>query len=97
MRLFLALAARNGWVVHHMDVRSAFLNRDLLEEVYVLQLAGFIKSGEDHKVLRLHKALYGLHQASRAWNAKLDDTLLSFGFRRCPSKPVIYIKQFGGQ
>jgi hypothetical protein len=56
----------------------------------VQQPAGFIRSGEEHKVLKLHKALYGLHQAPRAWNEKLDDTLLSFGFSRCPSKPAIY-------
>jgi hypothetical protein len=97
VRLLLALAAHNRWVVHHMDVKSVFLNRVLQEEVYVLQPVVFIKSGEEHKVLGLCKALYSLHQVPRAWNVKLVDTLLSLDFRRCPSEPAIYIKQVGGQ
>jgi hypothetical protein len=61
--------------MHHMDVKTTLLNRDLQEEVYVQQPLGFIKSGQEHKVLILHKALYGLHQAPRAWNLKLDEKL----------------------
>jgi hypothetical protein len=71
VRVLLALAAQNGWEVHHMDVKSAFLNGDLLETVYVQQPPGFIV-GKGDKVLKLRKALYGLRQAPRAWNAKLD-------------------------
>jgi hypothetical protein len=76
-------------------VKSAFLNGDLHEEVFVQQPIGFMKSGEEHKVLKLRKALYGLHQALRAWNAKLDDTLISLGFSRCPSEPAIYTRRSG--
>jgi hypothetical protein len=90
--MLIALATGEGWKIHHTDVKSAFLNGDLQEQVYVQQPASFIRSGE-HKVLKLHKALYGLHQAPRAWNEKLDDTLLSFGFSRCPSEPAIYTKR----
>jgi hypothetical protein len=64
MRLFIALAAHKGWEVHHMDVKSAFLNGDLQEEVYIEQPTCFIVAGKEHKVLKLKKALYGLHQAS---------------------------------
>jgi 6-phosphofructokinase len=60
VRLLLAVAAHEGWEVHHMDVKSAFLNGELQEEVYVAHLAGFMVSGMEHKVLRLKKALYGL-------------------------------------
>lgn len=77
VRLLIALAAHEGWEVHHMDVNSAFLNGDLQEEVFVEQPQGFISVGNEHKVLKLHKALYGLHQAPRAWNAKLDDTVVA--------------------
>jgi hypothetical protein len=49
-----------------MDVRSVFLIGDLHEEVYVAQPEGFISTDSEHKVLRLRKALYGLHQAPRA-------------------------------
>lgn len=60
VRLLLALAAKNGWEVHHMDVKSAFLNGEIEEEVYVFQPEGFEKQGEEHKVYKLLKALYGL-------------------------------------
>ena len=60
VRLLLALAAHSGWQVHHMDVKSAFLNGELVEEVYVHQPPGFIDFDNENKVLRLHKALYGL-------------------------------------
>jgi hypothetical protein len=95
VRLLIALAAHEGWEVHHLDVKSAFLNGDLHEEVYVEQPLGFIKEGEEHKVLKLKKALYGLHQAPRAWNEKVDDTLMSFGFNKCPSEPAIYTRHRG--
>jgi hypothetical protein len=75
VRLLLALAASNGWEVHHLDVKSAFLNGDLAEDVFVKQAPGFVVPGAEHKVLRLRKALYGLRQAPRAWNAKLDAKL----------------------
>jgi hypothetical protein len=81
IRLLLALAAQEGWPIHHMDVKSAFLNGELKEEVYVKQPPGFVVTGEEGKVLRLRKALYGLRQAPRAWNAKLDSTLKEMGFK----------------
>jgi hypothetical protein len=82
VRLILAIAAHRGWEVHHMDVKSAFLNGDLEEVVYVTQPPGFTSDGREHEVYRLHKALYGLRQAPRAWNAKLDTSLTSLGFTR---------------
>jgi hypothetical protein len=90
MRLLLTLAALEGWHVHHMDVKSAFLNGDLKEEVYVHQPPGFVIPGKEGKVLRLRKALYGLRQAPRAWNAKLDSTLKRMGFMLSPHKAAIY-------
>ena len=60
MRLLLAIAAHYGWGVHHMDVKSAFLNGELQEEVYVQQPPGFVDGKHKHKVLQLHKVLYGL-------------------------------------
>jgi hypothetical protein len=96
VRLLIALAAQDGWEVHHLDVKSAFLNGDLQEEVFVEQPGGFIKPGKEHQVLRLRKALYGLHQAPRAWNAKLDKTLQSLGFTRCPTEPAIYTRRSCG-
>jgi hypothetical protein len=72
--------------------KSAFLNGVLLEEVYVLQPPGFVVTGRGDKVLKLKKALYELHQAPRAWNQKLDESLLTVEFQRCASDPSIYCR-----
>jgi hypothetical protein len=96
VHLLIALVAHEGWEVHHMNVKSAFLNGDLQAEVYTEQSPSFIIASKEHKVLKLREALYGLHQVPRAWNAKLDDTLLSLGFRRTLSEHVFYIWQNGG-
>jgi hypothetical protein len=55
-----------GWEVHHMDIKLTFLNGDMQEEVYIEQSMGFIIAGKEHKVLKLQKAMYGLHQVSHA-------------------------------
>jgi hypothetical protein len=96
VRLLLALAAQEGWHVHHMDVKSAFLNGDLKEEVYVHQPPEFVIPSKEGKVLRLRKALYGLRQALRAWNAKLDSTLKRMGFGQSPHEAAIYRRGNGG-
>jgi hypothetical protein len=79
-----------------MDVKSVFLNGDLKEEVYVHQPPGFVIPGKEGKVLRLRKALYGLRQAPRTWNAKLDFTLKGMGFRQSPHEAAIYRRGNGG-
>lgn len=66
VRLLLALVGMKDWRVHHLDVKSAFLNDELVEEFFVQQAPGFVIPGSEHKVLRLRKALYGLRQAPRA-------------------------------
>jgi hypothetical protein len=78
-----------------MDVKSAFLNGDLQEEVYVAQPEGYVVQGAEHKVLKLKKALYGLRQAPRAWNAKLDSTLLALGFQKREAEHSVYIRSTG--
>jgi hypothetical protein len=92
VRLLLAIVAHHSWEAHDMDVKSAFLNGDLKEVIYVQQPPSFIDDNNPDKVLCLHKALYGLRQAPRAWNAKLDGTLLSLSFKRCISKHGMYTR-----
>nr|GEZ11367.1 ribonuclease H-like domain, reverse transcriptase, RNA-dependent DNA polymerase [Tanacetum cinerariifolium] len=92
IRLLLAITANNKWEVHHLDVKSAFLHRDLKEEVNVTQPGGFIKRQDNGKVYRLIKALYRLRQAPRAWNIKLDNTLKSLDFKKCALEQAIYTK-----
>jgi hypothetical protein len=94
VRLLAAVAAREKWQLHHLDVKS-FLNGNLQEEVYVSQPPGFEREGEEHKVYRLHKVLYGLHQAPRAWNMKLDSTMKELGFIVSPSEHAMYARGEG--
>lgn len=95
VRVILALVANYGWQVHHFDVKSAFLHGVLEEEVYVTQPEGYEVKGKEQYVLRLSKALYGLRQAPRAWNVRLDKSLKKLGFRRCASEQAIYIRGTG--
>lgn len=92
IRLILALAAKRTWLVFHMDVKSAFLNGDLKETVFVKQPDGFNVPGKEHLVYKLHKALYGLRQVPRAWNEKIDKTLKHLGFLKCPREQAVYKK-----
>lgn len=97
VKLLLALAAKNSWEVHHLDVKSAFLNGDLEETVYVSQPKGFVQKNKEHMVYRLVKALYGLRQAPRAWYAKLNKCLESLGFTKCPYEHAVYTKREGDE
>jgi len=93
VRFLIALAASKGWEIHHLDVKTAFLHGDLKEEVYVSQPEGFMVSGKENKVYKLKKALYGLRQAPRAWNEKLNKVLSSLNFVKCSKEPALYRKQ----
>jgi hypothetical protein len=66
VRALISLAAQNGWLLYQLDVKSAFLNGELKEEVYVEQPQGFVIQGEEEKVYKLRKALYRLKQAPKA-------------------------------
>jgi hypothetical protein len=96
VRLLFTLAAQEVCRVHHMDVKSAFLNGDLKKEVYVHQSSGFTIPIKEGKVLRVRKALYGLRQAPRAWNVRLDSTLKGMGFGQSPHEATIYRRGNGG-
>ncbi|GKG44077.1 putative ribonuclease H-like domain-containing protein, partial [Tanacetum coccineum] len=71
-----------GFIVYQMDVKSAFLYGKIDEEVYVSQPPGFLDPKYPEKVYKVVKALYGLHQAPRAWYATLSTFLLKNGYRR---------------
>ena len=92
VRVMLAIAANRGWQVHHLDVKSAFLNGELQEEVYVTQPEGYEVKGKEFLVYKLYKALYGLRQAPRAWNMRLDKSLKELGFTRCTQEQAVYIR-----
>ena len=96
IRLLVNLAATNGWEVYHLDVKTAFLHGELKETVYVKQPEGYEKRGEERKVYKLNKALYGLRQAPRAWNHKLNQILCELGFKKCSKEPSVYQKTVKG-
>ena len=94
IRMFLAYAAHKKFKVFQMDVKSAFLNGELEEEVFVEQPPGFIDPNFPNHVYRLDKALYGLKQAPRAWYETLAQFLLENGFTRGTiDKTLFYINK----
>ncbi|GJS42469.1 gag-pol polyprotein [Tanacetum coccineum] len=82
VRIFVAYAAHKSFPIYQMDVKTAFLNGPLKEEVYVAQPDGFVDPDHPDKVYRLRKALYGLKQAPRAWYDELSKFLISKGFTK---------------
>ena len=70
--MFLSIGAAEDLEIHQMDVKTAFLNGDLEEEIYMAQPEGFTEPGKEHLVCKLHKSLYSLKQSPRAWYHKID-------------------------
>ncbi|GJR82461.1 putative ribonuclease H-like domain-containing protein [Tanacetum coccineum] len=93
IRLFLAYASFKDFVVYQMDVKSAFLYGKIEEEVYVCQPPGFEDPEFPNKVYKVEKALYGLHQAPRAWYETLSTYLLDNGFQRGQIDKTLFIKR----
>ncbi|GJS41421.1 retrovirus-related pol polyprotein from transposon TNT 1-94 [Tanacetum coccineum] len=95
IRIFIANAASKNMTVYQMDVKTAFLNGELKEEVYVHQPEGFVDPERPHHVYRLKKALYGLKQAPRAWYDTLSKFLLAQGFSKGVVDPTLFIRKTG--
>ncbi|WVZ20588.1 hypothetical protein V8G54_007910, partial [Vigna mungo] len=81
--LIIAVACAKNWFLSALDVKSAFLHGLLKEEVYIKQPPGFIKEGKEQQVYKLERALYGLRQAPRAWNKRINTFFFKKGFERC--------------
>ncbi|GJW93316.1 retrovirus-related pol polyprotein from transposon TNT 1-94 [Tanacetum coccineum] len=95
IRIFLAFAAHMNMIVYQMDVKTAFLNGILREEVYVSQPDGFVDQDNPNDVYKLKKALYGLKQAPRAWYDLLSKFLLSQEFSKGTVDPTLFIRRQG--
>ena len=78
-----------------MDVKTAFLNGFLEEEVYMSQSEGFVLETKTNQVCKLKKSIYGLKQASRSWNIRFDKTVKEFDFIRNEDEPCVYKKTSG--
>lgn len=96
VRVILSLAARNGWTVYQLDVKSAFLHGELNEEVFIAQPPGYEQKGHEHKVYKLKKALYGLKQAPRAWYSRIESYFMKEGFEKCPHEHTLFVKRMDG-
>ncbi|GJX83442.1 gypsy type transposase [Tanacetum coccineum] len=92
IRTIIAIAALRNLEIHQMDVKTAFLNGDLEEEIYMNQPEGFIAPGQEGKVCRLVKSLYGLKQAPKQWHQKFDHTMLESGFKINECDKCVYVK-----
>jgi hypothetical protein len=90
--ILLAYATYHGFKLYQMDVKSAFLNGPIKEEVYVEQPPGFEDSNYPNHVYKLSKALYGLKQAPRAWYECLRDFLITNGFKVEKADPTLFTK-----
>lgn len=91
MRLIIALAAHKDWKLYQLDVKSAFLHRELSKEVYIKQPKGYEKRGSEEKEYKLHKALHGLKQAPRAWFSHIENYFTKEGFQRSQSEQPMFI------
>ncbi|GKB83567.1 putative RNA-directed DNA polymerase [Tanacetum coccineum] len=96
IRAILATAAQRNWEVFQLDVKSAFLQGNLEERVFVQQPVGFEVKGAEDKVYKLNKALYGLKQAPRAWYSRIESYFIKEGFKRCSSEHTLFTKEKEG-
>jgi hypothetical protein len=90
IRMIISLATSMGWRLHHMDVKTTFLNGDIEEEFYIEQLDGFVIHEKVSHVYMLEKALYGLKNSPRAWYEKIQGYLMSLGFKKSVFDPNLY-------
>ncbi|KAL3700258.1 hypothetical protein R1sor_018280 [Riccia sorocarpa] len=97
IRIVIALAASRQWALYHLDVKTAFLNGELEQPVYMQQPDGYIVKGKEHLVCKLQRALYGLRQAPRAWYTKVDAFLRSTGLQRSSADHNLYSLHEAGQ
>ncbi|KAJ9556796.1 LOW QUALITY PROTEIN: hypothetical protein OSB04_011410 [Centaurea solstitialis] len=92
IRLVLAIAAIRNLQIHQMDVKTAFLNGELDEEIYMEQPEGFVAKGKENKVCKLVKSLYGLKQAPKQLHQKFDQAMLESGFKISERDKCVYMK-----
>ncbi|GJZ21614.1 putative RNA-directed DNA polymerase [Tanacetum coccineum] len=97
LRIVMALVAHYDLELHQMDVKTAFLNGDLHEDVYMTQPEGFMVEGKEHMVCKLKRSIYGLKQASRQWYLKFHEIMSKFQFKKNAVDPCIYLKLSGSK
>ena len=91
--MIINLAAQKDWKIFRLDIKSAFLHGELSGDVYVEQPRGYEKKGSEHLMYKLHKALYGLKHAPRAWFSRIEAHFSSEGFQKCDSEQTLFTKR----
>jgi hypothetical protein len=97
LRIIMTFVAHYDLELHQIDIKTTFLNGDLLENVYMAQPTGFAIKEKKHMWCHLRKSIYGLKQASRQWYLKFDETIRSFGFKENKEDNYIYAKFRSGR
>ena len=95
IRIILAIAAYFDYEIWQMDVKTAFLNGFLEEELYMMQLKGFVDPKGANKVCKIQRSIYGLVQASQSWNIRFDEVIKAYGFIQTYGEACIYKKVSG--
>ncbi|GKB11024.1 retrotransposon protein, putative, ty1-copia subclass [Tanacetum coccineum] len=95
IRILIAIAVFYDYEIWQMDIKTAFLNGYLNEEVYMEQPKGFVSQKYPNRVCKLKRSIYGLKQASRQWNKGFDDEIKKFGFSQNCDEPCVYVKASG--
>ena len=92
IRMVIAITALYNLEIHQMNVKTAFLNSDLNEEIYMKQPEAIVMPGQEKKVCRLVKSLYGLKQAPKQWHEKFDHAMLTNGFKINECDKCVYVR-----
>ena len=95
IRILIAIAAYYDYEIWKMDVRTAFLNGRLDEDIYMQQPEGYVNPEFPNRVCKLQRSIYGLKQASRQWNKRFDDEIRKFGFISNRDESCVYRKASG--
>ena len=90
IRILLSVAACLDYEIWKTDVKMAFLNGYLEESIYMMQPEGFVAKGQQWKVCKLLRSIYGLKQALRSWNLHFDETIKAYGFEQNVDEPCVY-------
>jgi hypothetical protein len=97
IHVLLSLAASHGLLVHQMDVKTTFLNGELKQKIYMTQPDRFVVNGQEDKVCKSQKFLYGLKQSRKYWHEKFDLTLISADFNVNEVDRCVYYLHGGGK
>ncbi|GJT41301.1 retrotransposon protein, putative, ty1-copia subclass [Tanacetum coccineum] len=95
IRILISITAYYDYEIWKMDIKTAFLNGYLDEDIYMVQPEGFVDPNHPRKVCKLQRSIYGLKQASRSWNKRFDEEIKRFGFAQNLNEPLFCYKGFG--